>query len=481
MSQIPNADPNKTSQDLGIDWTSTLNPQTNTQSRLSPDDQPLLNDEELELDFGEDVGLPGNETTISMEMGRNAPAQRPVAQDLFSDNPMLVGEDLALDFGEDVPMADRPLSNEQITDGREMITDLEPHLDDDETLQLRNTADGARQHRDSEPPLFDAASGVILDLDRTYIDEREISEVAVQQPQRSKKRRPIVPDAETILHNRQIKAQSEDRSKILRPMVFLPRNPLLLHLMNLQKQGDFVSSIMNDTRSHNMAPELQGLLSIDAFRRSGDLKRKRDSGIADISDDEHGEKSPRLELPEDGENDYQADEGIDFADSSAIRPSIFEIPGETDVQPITGDGGMVHSGNEDGIFAEGDAFDETTMPLVHPADSGPISVSTKRAVQLLREQFGQEIDGSPASQARKSVLLQDLVPEGKSSKEDATKMFFEVLVLATKDAIKVDQSDKSIGLPLRIRGKRGLWGSWAEVNPTEPSSPVRTRVAPIAV
>jgi len=44
-------------------------------------------------------------------------------------------------------------------------------------------------------------------------------------------------------------------------------------------------------------------------------------------------------------------------------------------------------------------------------------------------------------------------------------MFFEILVLATKDAIKVEQAEKSIGLPLRIRAKRGLWGSWAETSP----------------
>jgi cohesin complex subunit SCC1 len=41
-------------------------------------------------------------------------------------------------------------------------------------------------------------------------------------------------------------------------------------------------------------------------------------------------------------------------------------------------------------------------------------------------------------------------------------MFFEVLVLATKDAVKVEQSGSHLGGPLRIRGKRGLWGTWAE-------------------
>jgi len=41
-------------------------------------------------------------------------------------------------------------------------------------------------------------------------------------------------------------------------------------------------------------------------------------------------------------------------------------------------------------------------------------------------------------------------------------MFFEILVLATKDAVKVEQAEGDLGGPLRVRGKRGLWGAWAE-------------------
>ena len=41
-------------------------------------------------------------------------------------------------------------------------------------------------------------------------------------------------------------------------------------------------------------------------------------------------------------------------------------------------------------------------------------------------------------------------------------MFFEVLVLATKDAISVSQGVDELGGDLRINAKQGLWGSWAE-------------------
>ena len=59
-------------------------------------------------------------------------------------------------------------------------------------------------------------------------------------------------------------------------------------------------------------------------------------------------------------------------------------------------------------------------------------------------------------------MFTDLCPEKRTSRPDATKMFFELLVLGTKDAIKVEQESKELGMPIRVRGKRGLWGDWAE-------------------
>jgi len=264
------------------------------------------------------------------------------------------------------------------------------------------------------------------------------------------------------LHNSQIKAQAEDRSKILRAPSFLPRDPVLLTLMSMQKNGDFVLNAINDGRSKGWAPELQGLLSFESLTRSTDRKRKRDSGIGGLSEDEHSEKSPRLEGPD-------VDEGVQLDDG--IHANLSQHIGE-DHQPLASELGpaledMVLGEDDEGIYGGDDGFDETTMPLVHPADSGPVSLGTKHAVHLLRERLGDAGGENPSSPAKKSVLLQELVPEHRTGKEDATKMFFEVLVLATKDAIKVEQGDKSIGMPLRIRAKRGLWGSWAETSPSD--------------
>ena len=439
-------------QDFDPDWTSTLNPQQSTQSRLSPGEDVLVDEDDLVLDFGDRDDFEPNDTTVSLQHGRNAPADRSLGDEIMGEEKLFDEDDLVLDIGEDFVGEDAgPIIGDVDMDNMNMQDDGIILGDDEE--QLREMAN---PNRDTESPLSEAGSEVMRDLDQTFQQQGDISEVAIQQQQRSKKAKPILPDIETVLHNRQIKQQSEDRSKILKAPSFLPRDPVLLALMQMQQNGDFVTNAMNDGHSRNWAPELQGLLSFDVVHRSGQ-KRKRDSGIAGLSDDEHSEKSPRLELDDD------IDEGVDIP-GGPVRPA------DDSVLPIMSDHpaleDMVVGENEEGIFAGGDDFDETTMPLLHPSESGPVSLGTKRAVHMLREKFGGSIEGSP----KKSVLLQDLVPERKTSKEDATKMFFEVLVLATKDAIKVEQGDREIGLPLRIRGKRGLWGDWAETTVEEDSA-----------
>lgn len=458
LSQSLSLDVSDKLQNFGTDWTSTLNPESSTQSGLTPEERPQLEDDTgLELDLGEDVPLGGEDTGMSIEIGRAAPPVRSIGEDLFSDdNKILEGDDLELDLGEDVPMPDAagldltPAGNHEnnvfLGDDEGMA------VGEDETLLLCN----ARAIRRSESPLSDARSEIMRDLDRTFGEPGDVEEAVAQQPQRSRKRKLLVLDSETTLHNHHIKEQQNDRSKILRSVSFLPKDPLLLTLMNMQKSGDFVSNIMGDGRSRAWAPELCGILSVDVVRRAGELKRKRDSGISDVSVHERIEKTARFE-PGDNQ-ELPIDEGIGLGGDPSLNQTQFELPADEGVRNEQDD-------EDEGIGPGYDEFDETTVPLIHPADSGPVSLGTKHAVHLLRDRFGgEEADGTVASQVKKSVLFHDLLPEGKATKEDATKLFFEVLVLATKDAVKIEQmnGDKLLGGPLRVRGKRGLWGSWAE-------------------
>ncbi|OKL55712.1 hypothetical protein UA08_09074 [Talaromyces atroroseus] len=422
-----------------IDFGSQLLPHT---QRLPSQEPARLEDHTLlDLDLGEDDTPLAND--FSIEVGRDAPPTRPVEEDLFSEEGKLNDVDLNLDLGED----DAPLGDMDI--GEDSNDNIDRFLMPDDPMDLGEgdldvppvepeTQAGSPQasatDRFATPPT-DAAP----EEQETFAEDRD----AAQETQRSKRRKIIGHDVDTQLSTSSLKQHQDDHEDILRPVSFLPRDPVLLTLMQMQKNGDFVSSVLGQDRGRGWAPELRDMLSFDTVRKAGELKRKRDSGVSDMDID--AANLPALDLEED-ESALNVDEGIGL--DSTLQQQQIEFGSD--------------DGNRAGSDDEGlppDDFDDT---LIHPTESGPVSLGTKHAVHLLRERFGGAQAAEPATPQKKSVLFQNLCPEKTTSKADATKMFFETLVLATKDAINVEQGHNHIGGPLRIKAKRGLWGSWAE-------------------
>jgi len=259
-----------------------------------------------------------------------------------------------------------------------------------------------------------------------------------------------------MISTAQLRDQQANREKILKQASFLPRDPLLMALLNMQRSGGFVSSILGDGRSQGWAPELRGILSLELVSRPS--KRKRDNAIAGVEQTEEeaaaeAEKTPQLEFEQDEPTLGNVDFNLGDDSTIAADDDIIHLPSDIGARPIEED---------EAESPVPDNFDDTTAPLYHPAESGPISLGTKHAVHLLREQFGSEAEESESIRQKNTIVFQELLPEAQTSRADATKMFFEVLVLATKDAIKVEQPGAELGGALRIRAKRGLWGQWAE-------------------
>ncbi|PGH19037.1 hypothetical protein AJ79_00071 [Helicocarpus griseus UAMH5409] len=455
---MPQLEPEGKRPASSLGWSSQLLPDTQaTQRFATPVERPHLEDDTgLELDLGEDDMPLGHD--MSIEVGRDAPAPRPVGEDLFSDDHRAFDDEFDLEHGD----AGINLNKPSVDDTHDNVDNFLQQDDDvqmggveeelgvpvaEEDTTIMPAEEPSQFLRDSQSPLSSVRSSVVRHLDDSFMNE------AVRQNQRIKRRKVIQPDIDTVISTHQIKEQQADRSNILKPASILPRDPLLLTLMNMQKNGDFVSSVM--AGGQNWAPELRDLLSIDAVRRSSELKRKRDSGVADMDVDD-ADKMPRLDLGED-EGFTHGDEGVGLGgDTTLNQESEIHIAGDEEAPERPHD----MSDDEAGYHGEEGFHDSSSV--VNPADSGPISLGTQHAVHLLRDRFGGEpADG--ASQSKKnSVVFQDLLPEKTTSKSDATKMFFEVLVLATKDAVKVEQNTNAIGGRLKIRAKQGLWGSWAE-------------------
>ncbi|RDA89628.1 hypothetical protein CP533_6105 [Ophiocordyceps camponoti-saundersi (nom. inval.)] len=427
------------------------------------DDDALapMDDLELELDFGLDIdGGPSQ----SLEVGRDAPAVPwDVEDDVLSDTEM-------------APRREPELSKEdglgpELGDNAVRIADEEGDIqmaDDDfgfnpvdqsAVPEMTGAADMDRA-RISESPLSDIDEAFAREVEAEYSrynhtdlyepEEEEVEHTKVRRPaQRAKKQKIMMPDSEIALSSSHIKLQQADRHNIVKLAAFLPRDPLLLALMDMQKSGGFLSSVMMEGRSSAWASELHGMLHVEAMSGMNDLKRKRDSGIADVESDQGAVKSPRLELG-DGDDVEFGFEGDALGDQTvAADGTVLEMAAADEPE------------RAESASSPMPAFDETTAPIVHPADSGPVSIGTKHAVHILRDLFGDEAATNEETRRKTSVVFQTLLPEKRATKAEATKMFFECLVLATKDAIKVEQG-AGLGDAIKIRGKRGLWGDWAE-------------------
>ncbi|KAJ8071686.1 hypothetical protein OCU04_002004 [Sclerotinia nivalis] len=447
--------------------------------------EPLDDDLDLGLDFGLDdinpktAGADRSGADISLEFGRDAPTARAVEDDLLSELDIQPRAKDVFDDGDRETSINLGFGND---DGGFQIGDDDGDIDmlnigGEPDISALPRAPELERARISESPLSDIDETIVAEVEADqqrreesgmFAPEDETEQSIFRQPaQRARKFKPLMPDDDTTISKYAIQELQKNHDAILRPQSFLPRDPQLLALMEMQKNGGFVSNIMGEGRSIGWAPELRGMLSLDAARRTGE-KRKRDSGIADMDEQEQGaNKSPRLDLGEEedlganlaGDAALGRDETMIAADGTIIemgRDDEFNVNIDDDEHNATT--GL----RDDRSASPGNQFDETTAPLVHPADSGPVSLGTTHAVHLLRERFGDEAANSPDKRKKASVLFQDLLPEGTTSKADATKMFFEVLVLATKDAVKVEQQEHTLGGPIRVRGKRGLWGAWAE-------------------
>ena len=463
-----------------LNWTSQAlsDPVSIEFGRNAPDERRDDDDMdvELELDFGEDEGP-------SIEIGRKERAIRPIEDDLIDDDMKFQNADnMNLDFGDDEQARTRLSSA-----APSLVNNGFPHDLDHEIMMLDNQDDlvlaadtiiapidnaaapmNMRSQRDTESPLSSVRSSAVMDFDATKLDEEE-GEASVHQAHKAKKRRIIEADVDTVIPTAIIKQQQADRSAILKPASFLSRDPILLNLMNMQRNGGFVSSVMGDGRAKGWAPELRGILSIEVVRKTGELKRKRDTSIVDVDKEEPQPglgKLPQLEIPEDEDDIGLTDEGIAVRGDSTLHElsETMNLPAENGFQlGIDDDDARARPGSDqEEISLMEDQFDDTTAPLLHPMEQCAISLGTQHAVHLLRDRFGSSANGSPSQQKKANILFQEMLPENTTMKADATKMFFEVLVLATKDAVKVDQSESQLGGPIRIRGKRGLWGAWAE-------------------
>lgn len=454
---------------LGGDWdmdsSQFLSGSIEQPRRAEPE---ILDDaDDLDLDLGDDFDIPPPlDEGTSIEIGRDAPAPRPLEEEFGTEigdkrTELEAGDDLGLDFGDDLTeMPGRPditITDTDIPmDGMSELGDPdEPVIPEEEPARERSASPLSELGEEEERALEQEVSVF------QPVAEQDPDEEEEQHQARAKRRRVIEQDTQTQLSTTEIREQQNNREDILKPASFLPRDPLLMALMNMQKSGGFVSSILRDGRSQGWAPELRGILSLEVVSRPAQ-KRKRDSAVADVATADEArasaERTPQLEFEED---QLEIEGGDGLGDDTEIRED------DERLQLPADEPDFIPQEEEEDVFSPiPDNFDDTTAPILHPADSGVVSLETKHAVHLLRQVFGDAAETSEEERRNTAVSFQGMFPETTTAKPDIARMFNEILVLGTKDAIKVEQqtTDNQLGGPIRIRAKRGLWGSWAETD-----------------
>ncbi|KAA8899629.1 Rec8 like protein-domain-containing protein [Sphaerosporella brunnea] len=495
----------KRNADITLDSDSFVN--SLEQPRGFDGDDLQLEDDILDIDIGEDNmnmigGLEDLMGSDSLEIGRDAHVPRDIGEDLFSESRM------SLDLGEITPKAresmapglgfeedglDLGFDDDNNGFGRGMDIDFEGDTTiqpneatpvPEATASVREpeaaaaaaaTAEPARERTASVAPTLEMQAPAEEQEepraepgDETFVREssrlssEEIEEMVHVRVQGSRKRKVVI-DSVTEIKAKVIKAQQEDRSRILKEPSFLPRDPTVLALMSLTKTGGLARSVFYP---RNIAPELANLLAPDFVKRMAELKkRKRESAEEQDEARPSPPKQARLELQQEEE---LVQPELDFGGEMLEEPrdEMMELAGDVSAVPFLDQEEeelvMRRSGTtspQPEIVPQGDVTAEGMEAMGEPVDEltfdapQPVSRETRHAVHVLREQFA-EPNPKPV------VRFKELLPPQTTTKVDATKMFFEVLVLATKDAVKVKQS-KGFG-EIEIQQKKALWGSWAE-------------------
>lgn len=335
-------------------------------SGLEPQENDGLEEFDLGLDIGEPEDItprparvarrarsigPLSEADISSEIGRDAPMTRDIEDDLmdsrmedvFFDVPKVpeseVGrleEDLQLDFDEDDTGMGFGDMSRGVEEQEGDLTILGARIEDERRSVGPVSLAGAetprappagptRGERADSSPLSSVRSSVDRDLEgdlRThgdllnlpFLDDtlRPLSEEVEEEPekaihhQRAVRGRRVMIDEVTEIRAKQIKAQQEDRSRILKEPSFLPRDPTLLALLSLQKSRGFAQNVFYPK---NIAPELRSLLSPEFVRRMAELKRKRGDEDEEIVAQETRSPSKQPRLLEFDDEDQMLPEG----------------------------------------------------------------------------------------------------------------------------------------------------------------------------
>ncbi|GMF03169.1 unnamed protein product [[Candida] boidinii] len=235
------------------------------------------------------------------------------------------------------------------------------------------------------------------------------------------------------------------------------KSDLVYQLKDSQKL-DIIMNLSNPTYSY---------YHDSVYVNNSELKRRKLQ--ADIKQKEHDdelEKQKKIEesafdeitTNENGNDDIDLGLGLDYDIASPIENDVPEI-GDERIEPVAS-GSPLEGPEEDDFEALEDDFESYFNKLQQINGKSSIAASTIQIASQLRDKFGKEKSEFNASVkcTFTEIMMNDIeseVPLSKNPKKEATRTFFELLVLGTHNAVELQQ-ERLFG-EITISGKEDIY------------------------
>ncbi|GAB5591091.1 sister chromatid cohesion protein 1 [Umbelopsis nana] len=411
-----NRDPNEPIMDLSLSMSNMSRRQDITINQSGSDAQLLslgFNDNILDgIESGRDLFHPGVESDLQLaDLG------------LDDMNSVEMGRDAGLDRSLTMEDIGAPLERMNIKDGNneDFDFDLGPEPDflptDDNVLGLeRSMNDTSSFDLPDASMTTESNSALIPDTQAIGDDLLFDMDTPAHANTPQIHRRRLIIDKVTELPHDKIRDQINDTSDIVTEATFLPTSPEMLRFKTIEKQG--IKFFINLNAPVHLAPELQAL-----FSRS----RKRSPSVTSIGDDdqdEHQRKQPRL-------IEQAPVTATPAATPAAADDDEYDVGADSEEEPVVAK--EVPEARA-GIMPYEAEISQAATSSSQMTPYG-INKHTSDTMDRLQTTFDQK---NQAGEAPK-VSYQQLAGQ-EIKRADAVKLFFDVLVLSTKNMVKVKQA-----------------------------------------
>ncbi|KTW28786.1 hypothetical protein T552_01416 [Pneumocystis carinii B80] len=397
---------------------------------LDLEDDPLIQvdeDNEIDLDLG--IGDNDLQNDVSIEVGRDAAPEPRFSQEFSNIISSQKNMDASIS-GMDLDM----IEDENYVESNDIHNSFEPIAES----SIRQVETISRDERliseDGEASVEsgnDILRGEMLEFEELKAGTPEARN-KVTQLKNQRSQRKAIEDTVIEISSKVFSSQLRNTSLITKQHKLLSSDSTSLELIQLQTSGKFASHIFQPSDIHPSIVHLLNPVSVHSSE-SNSFKRKRLEDI-DQNDNELTNTAKYAKL-----NSFNIRKSDLNSDLTNNNTEDFELENENNVLPIDDDLNIVYDDPEpefevsklssNNIIAKENNETKTIDKEIHEIDSSHDSL---KLITVLRNRFDTK-ENRPQNTASFKNLTKN------ASRASASKTFFEILVLATKNVINLEQ------------------------------------------